>query len=94
MVAANDTIRVYLRDVTHIDDGAVTSGLGGTVEIQDWADPETVADSEPIVSHSDDDWYVDFTAPANGHYRIVAEFTAGGAARTLAKELTVTEPST
>lgn len=94
MVAANDTIRVYLRDVTHIDDGAVTSGLGGTVEIQDWTDPETVADSEPIVSHDDDDWYVDFSAPENGHYRVVAEFTAGGAQRTLAKELNVTDPET
>lgn len=84
----SDTIRVTARDVTHQTTGAVTSGLTGNVKLYDASND--LLGTYGIVSNSDDDWYVDITAPATlGLYRLEMVLIVGTAQRTLDAELRV-----
>lgn len=91
-----DTIRITAENVSLLDGTLtrqpVTSGLTGTIALQAWGSGAVVVGPIAITAHSSDDWYADVTAPASGHYRIVAVLQAFGAQRTLAGELKVTDP--
>lgn len=83
-VQPGDTVRIYARDVTNLDTGAVTSGLTGTVQLVNHNTEANVGTPSTITLHSGDDWYVDMTMPLDaGVYRAEIAITQGGAARTL-----------
>lgn len=83
-VQPGDTVRIYARDVTNLDTGAVTSGLTGTVQLVNHTTEANVGAASPITLHSGDDWYVDVTMPvASGVYRAEIALAQGGASRTL-----------
>lgn len=68
-----ETIRFWARDLTHIDDGPITSGAAVDFVVTDLAGTEL--DSGPGVP-SNDDWYLDVTIPATpGQYLIKATAT-------------------
>lgn len=99
IAAAGDAIRVRLTDVTRLDADSVaqpvTTGLTGTVSLENWDDEDDIAlVATAIVLHSNDDWYLDITAPGAGHYRVVAVISVSGGQRTLHGELKVQEPPT
>lgn len=98
LASPGDTIRITAEDVSLLDGALsrqpVTSGLTGTISMLDWGSGETVVAPVPILLHAGDDWYVDVTTPAAGHYRIIAVLTASGAQRTLVGELRVLDPPT
>lgn len=98
LAAPGDTIRILAQDVTlrgsDNTTAAVTTGLTGTVSLLDWADGEVKVGPTDIELNAGDDWYVDLTAPAVGHYRIVVVIAKDGAQRTLHGELKVENPPT
>lgn len=101
MIAApGDTIRISARNVTQLDSAyveqPVTSGLTGTLSIDDWESGVTASGPHTLVqSGSSDDWYFDATAPATkGKYRLVIVLSKSGAQRTLWGELEVKDPPT
>lgn len=98
LAAPGDAIRISARDVTQLDADSVarpvTEGLTGTVTLREWESGEATVGPTAITTNTDDDWYVDMTAPAAGRYRIVVVITANEAQRTLAGELKVGDPPT
>jgi hypothetical protein len=92
MCVPGDTVRVSARDVSLLDSAyveqPVTTGLVGTLTIENWQTGATVDGPDPLVqSGSSDDWYLDATCPAEGRYRLVVVLTKDGAQRTLYGEL-------
>jgi hypothetical protein len=82
-VHPGDTWRVFANDATHLDTGPVTSGATGVVQLVDHLSDALVGVPWVIDSHSDDDWYVNITLPAQrGTYRAEIRLVQGGAAHT------------
>lgn len=88
-----DTVRGQVTNLTHIDDGVVLADMTGTLEVLDWDTHGNVAGPFNITLNESNNWYYDFTAPAEGHYRLEFIMQASGAQRTFYDELTVTDPT-
>ena len=88
-----DTVRGQVSNLTHIDSGAVTASMEGTLELLDWDSHANVDGPFDITLNESNNWYYDFTAPAEGHYRLEFVMQADGAQRTFYDELTVTDPT-
>lgn len=98
LAAPGDAIRISARDVKLLDADSVarpvTEGLTGAVTLLEWESGTVVVGPSAITSNTEDDWYVDLTAPTAGRYRIVVVIEANAAQRTLAGELKVGPPPT
>lgn len=88
-----DSVRGSIVNLIHIDDGPVTTGFDGTLTVLDWDTSAVVSGPFDIVLNATNTWYYDFTAPAEGHYRLQFVGVADGAQRTFYDELTVTDPT-
>ena len=76
-VFAGETVRVTAADLTHSDDGAVTSAATVTVTLFDPAGDEV---DEQVATNEGDDWYVDLAAPATpGQYTVKVNADVTGA---------------
>jgi hypothetical protein len=76
-VFAGETVRITARDLTHADDGPVTSGATVTHAIYDNAG--ALVDSVTATA-SGDDWYGDLAAPDTaGLYTVKSTATKSGA---------------
>ncbi len=99
IAAPLDTIRVTAESVTLLDSAftkqPLTTGLTGTVQLEEWDSGTAEGNAVPITLHNSNDWYVDLEAPGDeGSYRIVVVLEAGGARRTLHGKLDVQAPPT
>lgn len=98
LATPGDAIRITARDVTLLDADSVprpvTTGLTGAVTLLEWESGTVAVGPTAIITNTNDDWYVDVTAPAAGRYRIVVVIEANAAQRTLAGELKVGDPPT
>lgn len=72
-----ETVRVWVGDLTHLDDGPITTAATVTFAITDLAGTVQSGGGSGIALN--DDWFIDFTTPLMpGQYRILATATYDG----------------
>lgn len=71
------TVRIWASDLTHLDNGPITSDATVTFELVDLAGNVLPGGGTGV--NINDDWYLDFATPATpGPYRVLATATVDG----------------